>query len=595
MRYLLLLLLVITLLVALYLAGLYGFAPYATMRAELTAANAQGWAAVLPQPLPILAHTPARYALLRGTIAVVLAGAVVGLGALGLRRSWREVKRLGQDTKRAFLSLRGFWHGLSRGEQWAAMAVLLLVLGLRAWFLKHSAFNSDELVSSDYFVWPGPRVTASFYTLPNNHILYNLLGGLLLRLAPAGTDPELLLRLPSLVLGFAGTGLAYAGLARLTSLRVATCSVCLAQLVPEAVEHSVAARGYGVQAACVYALFLAVLVLLRGPACHRLAWTVVVVASVLGFYLIPTFIYPFLSLGAGLLGGLACQWRSRVQAAHTVVAGAAVLLLVGLLYLPVGLLSGWPALLANNYVVRLTAAHFWSNLGPYYLWGTVGTLLGQQLVTVPALLLLISGGMVLIRRWAPPAWWPVAALAWVGLLGPLPLLAVQRVFAPTRTVHYVAFFVALLGALLFEAVVRRTRGPAYLAWLVLGAGLAGYAGYRLPRLAQEVALERALRNEAIQADQWLRARRPRRVFTNAYGQSLHLRHLALARRQPQLPIQLVEQRPSIEPHDYLLLVRGRRLPGWVRPPYRLVYQHGHLVIYDLMPGQAISAGLMQSH
>ena len=94
MRYLLLLLLVITLLVALYLAGLYGFAPYATMRAELTAANAQGWAAVLPQPLPILAHTPARYALLRGTIAVVLAGAVVGLGALGLRRSWQEVKRL---------------------------------------------------------------------------------------------------------------------------------------------------------------------------------------------------------------------------------------------------------------------------------------------------------------------------------------------------------------------------------------------------------------------------------------------------------------------------------------------------------------------
>ena len=216
-------------------------------------------------------------------------------------------------------------------------------------------------------------------------------------------------------------------------------------------------------------------------------------------------------------------------------------------------------------------------------------------MTVPALLLLISGGMVLIRRWAPPAWWPVAALAWVGLLGPLPLLAVQRVFAPTRPVQYVVFFVALLGALLFEAVVRRTRGPAYLAWLVLGAGLAGYAGYRLPRLAQEVALERALRNETIQADQWLRARRPRRVFTNAYGQSLHLRHLALARRQPQLPIQLVEQRPSIEPHDYLLLVRGRRLPDWVRPPYRLVYQHGHLVIYDLMPDQAISAGLMQSH
>lgn len=588
MRYLLLLFTVVTLLAALYLAGLYGFTPYATMQAALAAANTQSWAAISPEPLPKLAHTAARYALLRGTIGVVLSGALLSLWKLGKRRSWWEIQRLGRDITLAWRALRRFWRSLNRAEQWAAPSVLLLILGLRLWFLEQSAFNPDELVSSDYFVWPGARVTACFYALPNNHILYNLLGGFMLWLGPAGSNPELLLRLPSLGLGLLGTGVVYAVLARLTSFRVATFLVCFMQLVPDAVTYSVTARGYGLQAICIYALFLAVLVLWRGPAYHRLAWTVAVIASVLGFYLIPTFIYSFLSLGVGLFGGLVCQRRNRLQVVHILVAGAAVLLLTGFLYLPVGLLSGWPALLANPYVDRLTAAHFWTNFGPYYLWSTVGVLLGQQTVTVPALLVLISGGMVLIRRWAPAAWWPAAALAWAGLLGLLPLLVMQRVFAPPRAVHYVVFFVGLLGVLLFEAVVRRSSFPSYLAWLVMGLGLVAYAGYRMPHQTRSLMPDSALRVEAIQAYQWLRARHPRRILTDAYGYNLYLRHLALVRRQALLPIQLVAQPPLVEADDYLMQTPGHPLPDWVQPPYQLVYQHEYLLIYHLMQASSTS-------
>ena len=68
--------------------------------------------------------------------------------------------------------------------------------------------------------------------------------------------------------------------------------------------------------------------------------------------------------------------------------------------------------------------------------------------------------------------------------------------------------------------------------MVLGLDLTGYAGYRLPRQAQDLAPELALRNEAIHADQWLREQHSRRIFTNAYGHNLYLRHLALARNQP---------------------------------------------------------------
>ena len=583
MRYLLLLFTATVLLAALFLAGLYAFTPYATMRAELEAANQQGWAAIAPLALPRLAHTAARYAVLRGTIGLALVGAIGGLVALGRQRIRREARHLGREIRLVALALNCFWHRLGRGEQWTAGVVLLLILGVRCWFQAHSAFNPDEAVSCDYFVWPGARVTASFYTLPNNHILYNLIGGSLLRLAPANANPELLLRLPSLLLGFAGTGIAYAMLARLISFRVATFSLGFMELAPETVVYSIGARGYGLQMACIYALFLAVLVLRRGPALHRLAWTVAVAASVAGFYLIPTFIYPFLGLGFGLLAGVVGQPHGKRRAAHGLVGGGAILLVTGLLYLPVGLLSGWSALLANPYVERLTATHFWTYFGPYYLWGTVGVLLGSQLVMVPALLLLISGGLWLIRRWAPAAWWPVAALAWTTTLVPLPLMILQQVFAPPRTLHYVVFFVLLLAMLLFEAAVRRARLTGRLAWLGLGLLLTAYAGYRIPRQANTLVVDRAFRNQALHVDRWLRAQRPRRILTGLNGYNLYLRHLAIVRRQPLLPVRLVGENPATFPSDYFMLMRGRTLPAWVRPSAVLVYKYDHLLIYKPAP------------
>ncbi|HEX8656363.1 MAG TPA: hypothetical protein VF690_02445, partial [Hymenobacter sp.] len=340
--------------------------------------------------------------------------------------------------------------------------------------------------------------------------------------------------------------------------------------------------------ACVYALFLAALVLMRGPAYHRVAWVVAVSASASGLYLIPTFIYPFLSVGVGLLLGALSVRRSRIQAAQAVVAGTGILLLGGLLYLPLGLLSGWHTLLANPYVTRLNPTEFWSLLGPYYLWGTLGALLGSQLVTVPLLLLLLSGGLVLIRRWGPLRHWPVAALAWMGVVGPLPLIIAQRVFAPPRTLYYLVFFVVLLAALLFETMVRRARLSPRVAGLVLGIGLAGYAGFRLPRQVRVLEQDRATWNQAARAYYWLRLRRPQRVFTNASVYHATMQHMALAWRQPPLPLELAGVGPLSNGYDFLMLKKATPMPDWaIRQPYRMAYQHADLVIYQLKKSAAV--------
>ena len=588
MRGLLLLLSITTLLIALYLGALYGFTPYATIQTEFADANRQIRPSVLPFAITALSHSAVRYAMLRGTIVLVMGAAALYLFAIGAHRVRHESRRLAQEITRAVRSIATFWHGLARSEQWTAGILLLLILGMRCWFLQHTAFNPDEMVSLDYFARPGPRIAASFYQLPNNHIFYNVLGAFLLQIAPSNVNSELLIRLPSFVIGLVSTAMIYAVLARLASFRVATFSICCSQLFPMSVEYSITARGYGLQAACVYALFLAIVVLLRGPAYHRVAWVVVIIASLSGLYLIPTFIYPLLSLGTGLLFGALSARQGRIQGAQTVVAGAGILLLGGLLYLPLGLLSGWHTLLANPYVARLSTNEFWTLLGPYYLWDTLGALLGKQLITIPLLLLLMSGGLALTRRWGTPRHWHVAALAWIGVLGPLPLLALQRVFAPPRTLHYLVFFVVLLAALLFEAIVRRTRLPSRIAWLVLGIGLAGYAGFRLPRQAQSLEIDHTTRAQAVRAYQWLRLRNPHRVFTDFHLYHNYLQHLALAGQQPPLPLQLAGTGPISNYYDYLMLKRGSPMPSWAtRQPYHLAYQHADLVIYRLQRPPAI--------
>jgi hypothetical protein len=581
-RYLLLLLTVAALLVGLHLTLLYGFTPYATMQAELRAAAEQGRLAVLPQPSFEPALTPARYAVLRGVGGIFLLGSLLRL-ALSWRDCRRQMHGLMNDVRRGRRVIRVRWRGMSRGEAWLAVAWLSIILLVRYWFLRHSAFNPDELVSSDYFVQPGPRVAAGFYLLPNNHIFYNLLACIAGQLPGAeNLSPELLLRLPSFILGFVATVLTYICLTGITSFRVATLTIGLFQLLPEEVLYTVSARGYGLQMACIAAVFFAVVVLLRGLAFRRLAWAVLVGASLAGFYSIPTFVYPFICLQAGLWGGLFLQRYWVAAVVQALVAGVGVVLLAIALYLPVGMLSGWAALVANPYVAQLTTAHFWQYFGPYYLWGTVGALLGQPAATVPLLLGLLLLGPLLVWRWALPAWRPVVALGCAVVLGLLPLLMVQRVFAPPRTVHYVGFFIVILCTLLLEAVVRQLRLRAGWAWAAGAVIVLGYGSYRLPSQARGLLADQQFRKQAQQASQWLRRQHPRHVFTNAYGYNLYIRHLALAGRQQPLPVQLQGDGPIANSYDYLMLLRGQPLPVWAAlQPYRLAYLHADLAIYRL--------------
>jgi len=557
MRFLLFLLAVALFLVGLHLAVLYGPVPYAVFRAQFDEANQQSLLAHLSKP----ALTPARYAALGAAagFALVLSAAVAW--RLGRRRFGR---RLGAEVRAAARATKASWQALSPAERGVALALVVAIGAARTWFLLRYPFSADEAATCDYFVRSGPRVAAAFYALPNNHILYSLLSWPLVRGLGPVADPDLLLRLPGFGLGLMATALAYAGLARLTTWRVATLATGLFQLSPMTVQYAVVGRGYGLQAAGVQALFLAVLVLWRGRGFQRLGYAVFVAASLWGFYLVPTFLYPFLSLTGALLVALAMGGRAKLpHLVRLLTAGLGVAALAALLYLPVGLLSGWRALLHNPYVVPLSPSQFWGRFAGYYLWGTIAELWGRPGVSIPGLLVLVGSAPLLWQKMAAAR--RAGVLAWSGLVAPVALLMVQQVYVPARALHYVLFFAALAAALLLEAVVARCRIRPALAWLAVVAITSGYAGYRLSREALLMESGQHQISSYKRHSAWLSTRRARRVLADVNLRGLYLLY-HYAYKTPHL-LQVVAgfypQTPDAG-YDYLLLSRGTGLPGWAR-------------------------------
>ena len=585
MRFLLLLLLLGALLVGALLVLLYGYLPYSTLGPALESANHAARLANIPWPARQLAHTATSYLWLRG-----LAYAVLGLGALGLaycqgaaRRAYRLLIR---DAGRAARALGQTWRHSSPVGKMGAQVGLLVVVAVRAYYLLHAPFNNDELITTDYFVAPGPAVAAGFYLLPNNHVLSSLLVWPLFHLYAAGA-PDLLMRLPVFGLCVVGLVVGFAVLAHFTSLRVAFFATLLFQLSPMAVEYATTARGYGLQTLCVQATMLATVVLLRGPSYYRLAWVVWVGASVAGFYLIPTFLYPFAGIGAAIL--LVAPRRMATPLRwQWLVAAAGVSGLVALLYLPVAWLSGWNLLLANPYVAQMDPANFWRNLPSYYIPTLLTNLYGRTALGWPVLGLLILAPVVLVR-WASSSLKLAGWVVWLGILAPVPLLLAQRVMPPARTLHYTFWMALVLAGIVVEVAASRMRKRVLVMWVAACMVGSSYTLVRLAQLSRALQTSREYDDECRAVEQWLRDKHPRSILTTVPAYDLYLVHKAVAAGRPRPAVQnhalrYFNDTPLLWNYDYLVLSPDERLPARLAPRhYQTAFCTKHLWVYQYQP------------
>ena len=561
MRFLIRFQLLLLLVAAGGLALLFSSTSYADLLARGAASHFGFFGRAVVVPL-----TPARYQVLRLVAAgIALAAALrLALARPGSRRRAAAARRPRRGIVRLVRGLARPWARLSPAERGLAGALLLAAAASRVYYAGCYPLSLDEIASYDYWVLPGAAVTASYYPFPNNHVLPNLLAGLVHSLAPAA-PPRLALRLLPTLLSLASLSVVYSLTLRYLRFGVATLGLGLYWLSPLAVYYAGAGRGYAWALVAALAGLFAALELLR-PGVRRpgrqLAWGVFGVSGVLGLYAVPTHLYALLGLGAGLLVGFARApaRRRAVRLAHLAVATLGIGLGALVLYAPIGAVSGWPALLANRYVASSSWAAFREAIGPF-LVGTATELLGQRGLSAAAYGLLLLLAPVALRWGRLPA--PTRRLGWLlyaQLGGWLPVAVAQHVYPPARTLLLVLLAFFLLSAVLAQAAAtyvtaRAGRPPGWgllagkpgLRLAALALVLGTYGGYRLRR-EQAIISHLSQQQTALrQAYAWLRTQPLRRVWVEPRGYALFWQHYALSAGQRPLPLRVVYDVPAPRP------------------------------------------------
>jgi hypothetical protein len=272
-------------------------------------------------------------------------------------------------------------------------------------------------------------------------------------------------------------------------------------------------RGYWLLTAFAGVVFFCTLALRNLTQFPLAAWTGLVVASVLGTYTVPTFALVIASafswVGLGFL-----RTKSWGLVAALVFMGLVVVAASLLLYSPLLFVSG-PAIFFNNgFVTSHPWGEFWRGL-PAYLWETEGFLAGQMKVGAVLVIACMAATATLYgqaRKGRLPtglAPWQVlvpAALWFMWL--PYAVLAAQRVFAPSRTLLYKAFFWFLLVAFVVEWLLR--LGPVRAQrWLrpTLAVLALGWTTYQFTSLWRDNQGPRQRNQARHEAFLWL-ARQP---------------------------------------------------------------------------------------
>jgi hypothetical protein len=188
----------------------------------------------------------------------------------------------------------------------------------------------------------------SRYDTPNNHVLHTLAAAASCRLLG---DDLWALRLPAFLAGVLLVPACYLAARALYDRPTAWLAAALVAVSSLLVEYSTNARGYTLQALLTLLLVALSCRLLDSPT--LLGWCAWAALAALGFWAVPTMLYPFAGLAAwlALCGGR--RFLGQLLGA-CILAGA----LTVALYLPILLLSGPGALVGNRFVQPLTPARW---------------------------------------------------------------------------------------------------------------------------------------------------------------------------------------------------------------------------------------------
>lgn len=392
------------------------------------------------------------------------------------QKLWKFVSQIRQFLKQEIQALTWL-------EKIVAGLTFFSILAERCYYLFQYPIHTDEAASYLLFIQHGPFAITSFYPIPNNHLLQNLLAW---PLTFVFQDPFWALRLPSVAFSLCLSFFGFLLLKRWSDFLAAYLTVSLFSLGSLTMFLSTQGRGYMLLTLLtVVALALLFRALKNGAAGYWVAFSFI---SALGFYAVLTFAYPF---AAFLVFDSIFLLVKRKWLQFFVAAATAGLTLLGtsILYLPLLLISGREAMFNNRYLVPLTPEVFTAAF-PTFLIEVQGELVGGKfgygirvfliLMALLALLFIFQQHQIVKRLWPAKTNW-LAGFTLLTTLVVFGLMRLQLFLPPPRVLFFKSFFdyvgLAIVLSTLLTLIIKNLNlriGVAFLGTLI-------FAGFQITK------------------------------------------------------------------------------------------------------------------
>lgn len=328
--------------------------------------------------------------------------------------------------------------------------LLIIPVAAYIYYALTAPVTHDEAATYTNFVRCSLFNTVFAYTMPNNHVLFSVIEHFFIRIP--FVDLLFKLRLPAIIISLITWIITYRFAKKYSNEKTALAVVAIASTVYMLVQYSFFARGYSLLVlSCVICLYAACNIINDN---NRLRdWIMFSIGGIMGFYTMPSFLYPFFTINLFILCFNYKNIITQVRFNIYTLTG------VFILYLPVLIVLGWSALSGNHFVKPLDRGYVISALPEFFSTAIRQIFAFPPYILIPFLLILsIYSGIKKEKK--------TFVLWLICLLTPFILLTAHSVIPFHRTFIYYGFILVFLCSITLKNEIGRIPVKILLILLV---------------------------------------------------------------------------------------------------------------------------------
>ena len=475
-------------------------------------------------------------------------------------------------------SLKAFW--LSVKETYVALTIhqkvlfystVILIGGIKLYFLRYFPFHVDELSSYLFFVKKGFFVTISYYPSPNNHIFYSLMAYLS---QPFFSNPYYVMKVPSLLWSMLTSGFLFLFLLRYFPFSRAVLGTIIFSFACNYFVYSISGRGYALMTTFTILSAFMVLEIISGRD-EKFKWHIYALSSILGFYTMVIYLYPFVSLIVAFAFSMVFA-KKYFLLKPFIYYHLIIIMGVLILYTPVFLISGLSSITSNSWMVHYTREEFvWilpkiiKEAFIFMLNIDKGTfLIGSSIIFITIFILIKEKR----KEW-------VFLLTSFFLVPPL-LLMIQCLYPYGRVWTYLIFPMSLCIVIMLDFIFSRmikSRHLVNILFLGFSSMITGYTIYYFHSFTNQST---GIYEEVDRIASSIVSDESSTVYTNDDTYNIYLRYYGLLMGKRIVPEMGIH--PSVSDFDYVLITPSSSFPdSMVKDNYIVKEKNEYIEVYAL--------------